>query len=471
MVKKWQPGTDYVRGDIVKYHGQKFKAIQGHGSLENWAPGVTPALWGKLEDDDDDSGDEHAHEHHGRDPEHVQVPEFHRPQYQNDSDEAPYQPQYQNDQGSVQQGNQPEKPGWVSEHKKQLEVGGAVLGALGVAGTMYGLKKHHDTSNEGGDQNTLQQNPPPPQYQNEERLPNQPEQKPSWVSEHKKQLEVGGAVLGALGVAGTMYGLKKHHDKSNEEADQNATQHQNPPQQQNYQSSVQQGKPPNQPEQKSGWVSEHKKELEVGGAVLGALGLAGAMYGLKIHHDESEEEKKTHNWARDNWEKDAQIRTEQYQNGMRQGPATWILTHGKTIPQDAIVVGQEHDWTLYICRAYHEGGQQIGKASQAFQKGAVIGYLHQEIQIDTFEVLVGDMRGLRWQAFSGRLNVQALGYKPVEGGIENDGTPLYIVKAPYNGFTHPGKTSEKLEGAYVPYGGTEKCINEYSVLCYNQPLT
>jgi hypothetical protein len=100
------------------------------------------------------------------------------------------------------------------------------------------------------------------------------------------------------------------------------------------------------------------------------------------------------------------------------------------------------------------------------------------MKIDTFEVPVGDMRGLRWVPFSGRLNVQALGCKPVEGGNENDGTPLYVVKAPFNGFTHPGKTSEKLDGmpvlsfvhagvalivtdssgAYIPYGGTEKCV-------------
>jgi Protein of unknown function (DUF3421) len=71
------------------------------------------------------------------------------------------------------------------------------------------------------------------------------------------------------------------------------------------------------------------------------------------------------------------------------------------------------------------------------------------MKLDTFEVLVGDMDGLRWVPFSGRLNVQALGYTPVEGGMENDGTPLYIVKAPFNGFTHPGKTSEKLDGTTV----------------------
>jgi len=73
------------------------------------------------------------------------------------------------------------------------------------------------------------------------------------------------------------------------------------------------------------------------------------------------------------------------------------------------------------------------------------------MKLDTFEILVGDMRGLRWVPFSGRLNVGALGYKHVEGGNENDGTPLYIVKAPYKGSVYPGKTSEKLEGTTLSH--------------------
>jgi hypothetical protein len=77
------------------------------------------------------------------------------------------------------------------------------------------------------------------------------------------------------------------------------------------------------------------------------------------------------------------------------------------------------------------------------------------MKVDTFEVLVGDMYGLRWEPCYGRLNLKALGYKPVEGGNENDGTPLYIVKAPYNGFVHPGKTSEKLDGTALSLSCTQ----------------
>ena len=56
------------------------------------------------------------------------------------------------------------------------------------------------------------------------------------------------------------------------------------------------------------------------------------------------------------------------------------------------------------------------------------------------------MNRLKWVPVSGRINVASLGYRPVEAGRENDGTPLYIVEAPHKDAVHPGKTSEKLDG-------------------------
>lgn len=56
------------------------------------------------------------------------------------------------------------------------------------------------------------------------------------------------------------------------------------------------------------------------------------------------------------------------------------------------------------------------------------------------------MRGLVWVNAHGKLNPDSLGKRPVEGGRENDGTPLYVAKAPYKGAVHPGKASEKLNG-------------------------
>lgn len=67
--------------------------------------------------------------------------------------------------------------------------------------------------------------------------------------------------------------------------------------------------------------------------------------------------------------------------------------------------------------------------------------------MEEFEVLVGDLKGLRWVSARGRLDVESLGCRPVEGGREKDGTPVYVVRAPYKEAEHPGKTSEKLDGA------------------------
>lgn len=61
------------------------------------------------------------------------------------------------------------------------------------------------------------------------------------------------------------------------------------------------------------------------------------------------------------------------------------------------------------------------------------------------------MRGLRWVSAHGHLNVQSLGARPVEGGRESDGTPLYIAKAFHKGAEHPGKASEKLHGKFSSY--------------------
>ncbi|KIY46172.1 hypothetical protein FISHEDRAFT_48088 [Fistulina hepatica ATCC 64428] len=163
--------------------------------------------------------------------------------------------------------------------------------------------------------------------------------------------------------------------------------------------------------------------------------------------------------SREAWITNAMEQKQFYQEHGARSPATWILTEGKRIPQGAVHVSREKTWDLYICRVFYEGSIQTGKASDAFQKGAVIGFGGKEVQIEVFEVLVGDMRGLRWVPASGRLDVYALGSRPVEGGIDADGTPLYVACAAHNGAVHPGKISTKFEGALIPYDNHEKCIH------------
>lgn len=73
------------------------------------------------------------------------------------------------------------------------------------------------------------------------------------------------------------------------------------------------------------------------------------------------------------------------------------------------------------------------------------GFLSTTTQLETFEVLVGDARAVRWVDGSGTFSTESLGAKPVEGGHENN-TPLFIAQAPYNGGVHPGKISNGLDG-------------------------
>jgi len=233
---------------------------------------------------------------------------------------------------------------------------------------------------------------------------------------------------------------------------------------------------PTEEEKEKHWydLDDHrKKQLEVGGGLLAGITALGAGYVAYKEHGKHEDEKKAHVWALNNWLRDAQTRTQAYYNGQTQGPVTWIYTEGKNIPRNAIVGGQETydregQQILYISRAYYEGGLLVGKASSVFKLGAVVGFEHEEIHLDKYEILVGDENAIRWVNVKGVLNIQYLGARPVEGGKEPDGTPIYIAKAYHKNAEHPGKASPAYgDGCFIPFGNKEVKVSNYQVLCYN----
>jgi len=230
----------------------------------------------------------------------------------------------------------------------------------------------------------------------------------------------------------------------------------------------QQNENPPHPEEKHWYGDEEtKKKLEIGaGLFAGAALLAGGALAYK-NHEEHKEQGKADAWSRSNWIQEARARRDHFYNNESREAAIWVLTQKQDIPQGAILVGREKSWNLYICRAPHEGGIFLGKASEAFKNGGVLGYNNKEVFVDEYEVLVGDMSRLRWVPFSGKINVASLGYRPVEGGRASDGSLLYVVEAPHNDAVHPGTASEHKEGAFIPFGGKEVHIRDYRVLCYN----
>jgi len=232
------------------------------------------------------------------------------------------------------------------------------------------------------------------------------------------------------------------------------------------------GGQPSKPQGEHGWLHEHKTELEIGGGLLAGAALLAGGVAAYHHHQKKEEEVKGGAWAEQNWRNEASARTAEFYRTGPRGPFTWVMTKGKEIPQGAIEGGRDsdkHNSPLYICRAYHEGGIHIGKAGRSLGKGAVIGWGSKEHEKDTYEILIGDSRAVRWVDSHGHLQLHSLGAQPVEGGREKDGTPLYICQAPYKGGTHPGKTSPTFNGGVIAWGGKEEIVKNYRVLVLQDP--
>lgn len=220
-----------------------------------------------------------------------------------------------------------------------------------------------------------------------------------------------------------------------------------------------------QPEKKENWIEEHK--LEAAGGLVGAVAIGAGIWAYSKHKNNEEEEAKRLAWQQvnnqDNWQAGAEKRTQHYEENGQRPPVYWVLGQPGQLPQNAIVGGQENGESLYVARAFYEGGLHPGKFSTHWP-GASIAYGGKEHNVPKFEVLVGDPNAVRWIPIRGRTFVQ--GWTPVEGGREKDGTFLFVAQAEHKGGIHPGKTVDGAEHCNISWGGKEHLEEEYRVLAY-----
>ncbi|KAI0254141.1 hypothetical protein BJV78DRAFT_1351387 [Lactifluus subvellereus] len=142
-------------------------------------------------------------------------------------------------------------------------------------------------------------------------------------------------------------------------------------------------------------------------------------------------------------------------------PMRWVLVEGRdNIHHSALEAGRDRDDNpMYIARAHHKDGLQVGRACAVFREGSVIGYAGRAVEYNRFEVLTGDRRAIRWVPHSGRLNLQQLDARAVEGGREANGAALYIGRVEHQGGVHPAKIGEYLPAAHLTFNGTEVLID------------
>lgn len=140
-------------------------------------------------------------------------------------------------------------------------------------------------------------------------------------------------------------------------------------------------------------------------------------------------------------------------------PRTWIRCQiGGPLPPNLVHAGQDSDGhVIYVGRAYHQGDQIPAKVIPS-KRAAYISYNGEEISVHEYELLCG--HGYTWVG-------SANGHVPagaVPAGKTLGGETLYIGRGHCEGSLTPGKVHPSHFCLYIPYGGTERKLNQYEVL-------
>jgi hypothetical protein len=130
------------------------------------------------------------------------------------------------------------------------------------------------------------------------------------------------------------------------------------------------------------------------------------------------------------------------------------------IQQDAVQAGVEDGFTLYPCRAAHDGGLHIGRLRADF-RGCHIGYAGSEVEVAPYEMLTAT-----WvQESDGQVPAGALaaGADPMLSAAEPYRVaPLLPCRAAWRGGLHPGEVHA--DGCAFGFGGRQMLAASYEVL-------
>lgn len=140
-------------------------------------------------------------------------------------------------------------------------------------------------------------------------------------------------------------------------------------------------------------------------------------------------------------------------DGDNNGNGDWVAFNG-AVPENAVVGGHRADRAFIICQAPYNGGMHPGRLGDA---GCTISWGGQEIALPPAGILVGD--GYYWRAVDPNY-----GFPPdaVAGGGEN-GHPLFICQAPFEGGIYPGKVVGN--ACNIAAHGAEIQRYDFRVLC------
>lgn len=128
------------------------------------------------------------------------------------------------------------------------------------------------------------------------------------------------------------------------------------------------------------------------------------------------------------------------------------------LPHNAVRAGQDSDGALiYVGRAVHQGDLIPCKVLPS-KRAAYVAYGGKEVLVSSYEVLTGT--GFSWIGSSnGNTPTGA-----VVVGNQQNGEPLYVGRANFQGSLTPGKVQKSHMCLYIPYAGAEHRVVQYEVL-------